>query len=205
MLAKIFKKLKSIFFKSTFPPFIIENTSKISVGKMTFHNGNFVCKGDQNVSIGNFCAIGNGVSIVTSNHDYNFVSIQGSFYKKYFKRSHPGAVLTPPNLERTKGDVIIGSDVWVSDNVFILSGVKVGNGSCIAANSVVTKDVLPFSIVGGSPAKFIKFRFNEDVRLLLERIEWWNWSDEKIKENEDFFLCNLNNMTLSEINLKLKL
>ena len=75
----------------------------------------------------------------------------------------------------TRGDVIIGNDVWIADNVTIMSGVRIGDGAVIACNSHVVKDVEPYSIVGGNPAKFIKHRFTQEQIECLLKIKWWNW------------------------------
>jgi acetyltransferase-like isoleucine patch superfamily enzyme len=83
--------------------------------------------------------------------------------------------------ELTKGDVIIGNDVWVGNGAVILSGVTIGDGAVIGARSLVTRDVAPYSIVAGNPAKHIRMRFDEATVRSLLQIEWWNWSEEKIK------------------------
>jgi hypothetical protein len=81
-----------------------------------------------------------------------------------------------------KGDIIIGNDVWIGAKSTIMSGVKIGHGAIVAAGAVVTKDVQPYSVVGGNPAKHIKFRFDEkQIEKLLE-ISWWDWEESKIKE-----------------------
>ena len=85
----------------------------------------------------------------------------------------------------------IGHDVWIGDNVIILEKVKIGSGSIIAAGSVVTKSVDPYTIVGGVPAKKIKDRFNDCLKQELLKLEWWNWSDDKIKENKELFFKDL--------------
>ena len=77
--------------------------------------------------------------------------------------------------DKSKKDVVIGNDVWIAHGSTILSGVHIGNGSVIGANAVVTKDVEPYSIVGGNPAKLIKKRFDEETIKKLEDIQWWNW------------------------------
>lgn len=84
--------------------------------------------------------------------------------------------------------VVIGNDVWIGANVSILPGVTIGDGAILAAGAVITKNVEPYSIVGGVPAKLIKYRFDEKVRNALCNIQWWNWSIEKIKENLEFFI-----------------
>ena len=87
--------------------------------------------------------------------------------------------------------MIIGNDVWISANVTIMSGITIGDGAVIAHNSHVVKNVEPYSVIGGNPAKLIKYRFTpEQIEKLLE-IKWWNWDDEKINEFTPL-LCNNN-------------
>jgi serine acetyltransferase len=89
----------------------------------------------------------------------------------------------------TKGDINIGNDVWLSHGVTIMSGVTIGDGAVVAANSHVVKDVEPYSIVGGNPAKVLKKRFtDEQIQRLLE-IKWWDWTEEKINKALPY-LCN---------------
>jgi len=83
----------------------------------------------------------------------------------------------------TKGDTIIGNDVWIGYKAVIMPGIKIGDGAIIATNSMITKDVEPYSVVGGNPAKEIKKRFSDrEISELLE-IKWWNWDNEKITKN----------------------
>ena len=96
-------------------------------------------------------------------------------------KGHPGS----------KGDIIVGNDVWFGRDVTIMSGVTIGDGAVLAANSHVVKNVEPYSVVGGNPAKFLKLRFTpEQIEKLLE-IQWWNWEDEKINKFAPL-LCNPN-------------
>lgn len=81
-----------------------------------------------------------------------------------------------------KGDIIIENDVWIGAKSTIMSGVKISNGAVIGACSVVTKDVPPYAIVAGNPAKIVKYRFTEDQIKKLLDISWWDWDDQKIKE-----------------------
>ena len=83
----------------------------------------------------------------------------------------------------TKGDTVIGNDVWVGYNATIMAGVRIGDGAIIATNSTVTKDVEPYTIVGGNPAKEIKKRFSFDHIEKLMQLKWWNWDLEKITQN----------------------
>lgn len=91
--------------------------------------------------------------------------------------------LTMERSSYSNGDVIVGNDVWIGANVTVMSGIKIGNGAVIATNSTVTKDVPDYAIVGGNPAKIIKYRFTELQINQLLQIKWWDWSFEKLKEN----------------------
>ncbi|MGV6395145.1 CatB-related O-acetyltransferase [Pseudomonas caspiana] len=81
----------------------------------------------------------------------------------------------------SKGDVVIGSDCWICADAMILSGVTIGHGAIVAAGAVVTRDVAPFSVVGGNPCKFIRWRFEEEVREELLQAAWWDWPMEEVK------------------------
>jgi virginiamycin A acetyltransferase len=89
---------------------------------------------------------------------------------------------------QTNGDVVIGNDVWVGEGASLMSGITIGNGAVVGTKSVVTKDVPPYSIVVGSPAKVIKKRFSDEQIAQLEEIQWWNWELPKILENIDLIL-----------------
>jgi len=136
---------------------------------------------------GRFCSIAsNFIVYLGGNHRTDWITTYpfGHVHEDVFKHNKEGH-------PSTNGDVIIGNDVWIGNNVTIMSGVKVGNGAVIAANSHVVKDVEPYSITGGNPAKTIKYRFTqEQIKKLLE-IEWWNWDNEKINENVEL-LCSDN-------------
>ena len=86
----------------------------------------------------------------------------------------------------TRGNVTIGNDVWLADNVTIMSGVTIGDGAIIANNSHVVKDVPAYSITGGNPARHIKYRFTEEQIASLLEIQWWNWEIEKIKAAKEY-------------------
>jgi virginiamycin A acetyltransferase len=132
-----------------------------------------------NIQIGNFCSIGYQITaIINLLHDYKSVTTSTS---PIFHFNHHKMKIDQ------KYEILIGNDVWIGNGVIILPGVKIGDGAVVGAGSVVTKDVPSYAIVGGNPAKVIKYRFNqEQIKKLLE-IKWWNWNDNKIKENKDSF------------------
>jgi acetyltransferase-like isoleucine patch superfamily enzyme len=125
--------------------------------------------------IGKFTSIATGVCVALGNHrtdtvsTYPFASIDG------FWPSRPDS---PDHA--TKGDVVIGNDVWIGANAFIGSGVTIGDGAVIGAASVVTRDVPPYAIVGGNPARLIRYRFPSRQIAALLAIGWWNWPDEVV-------------------------
>lgn len=176
-------KLKNLIIEEN-KPVLFESNSVINSGKESYHNGNFIVKGSGSLYIGNYCAFGNNIKIILSNHNYNYASIQYTFYYKRFGKLP---------YRNKRGKTIIGSDVWIGDNVIILPNVKIGNGVCIGAGSIVTKDIPSYTVCAGVPAKILKYRFSEDkIKELLE-IKWWNWSDEKINKNRDFFFKSITN------------
>ncbi len=133
---------------------------------------------------GNFCSIAENVKIyVGGNHRMNCVTTYpfGHIYKNIFSATKEGHA-------SSKGNVIIGNDVWIGENATIMSGVKIGDGAIIGNSSLVTKDVEPYSIVGGNPAKLIRYRFEKEQIDKLLKIKWWDWSDEKINKYMDLML-----------------
>lgn len=143
--------------------------------------------------IGRYCSIGSGVQTGLGVHpSTGFVSSHPSFYstKKQAGFSFVDKDIFKEHLfidAEGKYVVQIGNDVWVGNNVIIMDGIKIGDGAIIASGSVVTKDVVPYTIVGGIPAKFIKPRFDEQQVEKLLATKWWNWSMEKIKANSSLF------------------
>jgi len=128
------------------------------------------------VRIGRFCSFASGVTIlVGSEHCIDWVSTYP--FRILFERAK---TLSSPS--RTKGDVVIGNDVWIGMDALLLSGVTIGNGAVIAARSVVTRDVAPYSIVAGVPARHVRFRFDPTTIEALQKIAWWDWPLPKIEE-----------------------
>jgi len=157
---------------------------KYSYGTPTVLWGN----SDAKLIVGNFCSFAPNIKIyLGGNHrtdwvtTYPFGHIHQNIFNSFNGQGHPA----------TKGNVIIGNDVWIADDVTIMSGVTIGDGAIIANNSHVVKNVEPYSITGGNPAKTIKYRFTkEQIDKLLE-IKWWYWDDSKINQNIHL-LCNPN-------------
>lgn len=131
------------------------------------------------VKIGKFCSIARNVSIQEFNH--NFSNLSTYLISKNILKTSGFEDLS------SKGDIVIGNDVWIGAHSVILSGVTIGDGAIIAANTVVSKDVPAFSIFGGNPGKVIKYRFEESIINEIKKMEWWNWSDQKIKDNIELF------------------
>lgn len=138
--------------------------------------------------IGKFCAIASGTKFIMgpANHRISSVStypfaVFGGEWEKQI----------PAHLSQLpfKGDTIIGNDVWIGRESTIMPGVKIGDGAIVAGYSVVTKDVAPYTIVGGNPAKVIKQRFDEELIQLLQDLCWWDFSPEQIVEILPL-LCN---------------
>lgn len=93
-------------------------------------------------------------------------------------------------MPATKGDIVIGNDVWIGKEATILSGVTIGDGAVVGCKALVAKDVPPYTIVGGNPAKVIKKRFPNDIIEKLLKIKWWDWEDEKIEKAIPLLLSN---------------
>ena len=113
-----------------------------------------------------------------SNHAMNGIS---TYPFKVF-----GGAWSDASMDVTsKGDTIIGNDVWIGNNVTIMQGIKIGDGAIIGTNSLVTKDIEPYTIVGGNPARGIRTRFDEDTIAFLLQLQWWNWEVAKITNHLD--------------------
>jgi len=164
---------------------------KNNIGKYTYGLPKIYRLEDSSqIQIGKFCSIANDVRIfLDGEHETNNIS---TYPFGYFK----GFTTKKRHITKSKGEVIIGNDVWIGYGVTILSGVKIGDGAILGACSLITKDVLPYTIVGGVPAKIIKKRFNDKTIKKLLEIKWWNWSDQKIQNNIEI----LKNNNIGKIN-----
>lgn len=129
--------------------------------------------------IGKFCQIAAGVRFIMngSNHAMDGVSTYP------FKVFGGEWALKDPMRVINKGDTVIGNDVWIGNSATVMQGIKVGDGAIIGTNSLVTKDVAPYTIVGGNPAREIRKRFDDDTIAFLLALRWWDWDVNKITEN----------------------
>lgn len=134
---------------------------------------------DIEIYIGSFCSIANGA-----------VFLAGGEHPKYYVSTcvFPPDWKAPGLPKSNKGNIIIGNDVWIGENARILSGSVIEDGAIIGNSAVISGYVPPYAIMIGNPAKILKFRFSDFyIKQLIEKINWWNWSDEKIKENIHLF------------------
>ena len=153
-----------------------------SVGKYTYDVCNITMHFSESgagLFLGSFCSISSGcVVYLGGNHrsewatTYPFGHMNPEVFDKFDGAGHP----------KTNGNVVIGNDVWTGSDTTIMSGVTVGDGAVIAANSHVVKNVEPYSIVGGNPARLIRYRFEEDIRKKLVLLKWWDLPDDKINQ-----------------------
>ncbi len=136
-----------------------------------------------NCIIGKFCSIADNVYIGGAEHPISWVSTSPVFQN--VKNSGPTKRFAKYDIDKVK-TTIIGNDVWIGHGVSIKQGVKIGDGAVIATGAVVTKDVQPYSIVGGCPAKTIRFRFDNKTINRLLASEWWELSEDKLKKVAKF-------------------
>ncbi|MGF1910061.1 type B chloramphenicol O-acetyltransferase [Vibrio kasasachensis] len=136
--------------------------------------------------IGSYCSIGSGAAFIMAGnqgHRHDWASTFPFFYQ-----NNPLFEGAQDAFERA-GDTIIGNDVWIGSEAIIMAGITVGDGAVIASRAVVTKDVAAYSIIGGNPAKHIRFRFEQEQIDQLLEIQWWLWSDEALKQAMPY-LCS---------------
>lgn len=166
-------------------------------GETTFEKTSVLCRGSQLISshigkyarvgvnvslcsttVGNFSAIGKDSVLGPGQHPTNYLSLNSIFYKRGNWGFHDDWV-REISFEESK-PINVGGDVWIGRKVMVMNGVTIGDGAIVGACSVVTKDVPPYAIVAGVPAKVIKYRYSQNIIDKLIKIKWWNLSDEEI-------------------------
>ena len=131
--------------------------------------------------IGKFCSIACGTKFLFNCANHSLKSLSTYTFPLFYEEWE----LEKSNITTAwdnKGDIVIGNDVWIGYEAVIMAGVHIGDGAIIAARAVVTKDVPPYTIVGGTPAKEIRKRFDAEVIQQLLLLKWWNWSTDKIRQ-----------------------
>ena len=132
--------------------------------------------------IGKFCSIACGAKFILNSANHSLSSLSTYPFPIFFEEWK----LDVKNITEAwdnKGDIVIGNDVWIGYEAVILAGVTIGDGAVIGARAVVTKDIPPYTIVGGVPAKPIRKRFTQETIDLLLKIKWWNWPEERIRQH----------------------
>lgn len=170
------------------------------IGDKTYDNGAFVWRwyNGSLLRIGKYCSIANNVNFVCDS-GYHTESQITSFplFHEILEKDDEVIINNvsylvkdiKQKLHPKKTNILVGNDVWIGMNVTILPGVKIGNGVTILAGAVVNEDIPDYAVAGGLPAKILSLKHSKDIIDSLNKINWWDWSDKKIKENiNDFYL-----------------
>lgn len=164
---------------------IIDST----IGSYSYTGMNTVIK---HASIGKFCSISWNVSISGGGHNYHYMTPHPFIHL-------PSFGVTDNKTELEIEEITIGNDVWIGMNSCILQGVSIGDGAVIGAGSVVTKDVPPYAIVAGNPARILKYRFTDDMIAKLLDLQWWNFSKDILRDNIVYFQSELTEQRLNQL------
>lgn len=149
------------------------------------------------LTIGKFCSIACGAKFIFNAANHSLKSLSTYPFPIFYDEWNHGLEVT--KAWDNKGDIVIGNDVWIGYEAVILAGVTIGDGAIIGARAVVTKNVEPYSIVAGVPAKIIRKRFSDDIVEKLLKIKWWNWPIDKILSNIKFIQTGDINSLAGEI------
>ncbi|MGZ3763982.1 MAG: CatB-related O-acetyltransferase [Mucilaginibacter sp.] len=172
--------------------FVIVRESTIGEYSYIGHSSNIF-----RVNIGKFCSISRYVNIGLSSHPTNFISTSPIFFSV---KNATGTTWSDKDVYDDRPDpIVIGNDVWIGMNVTVTTGITIGNGAVIAAHSVVTKDVPPYGIVAGVPAKLIKYRFDAPTIEKLQKLSWWDLPEAFIKKHLSKFQNEMTPSSLDEV------
>lgn len=149
------------------------NMVNVNMGKYSYYGHDGQCV---NCDIGSFCSISDNVFIGGAEHNMNWISTSPVFQTESFNQQK----LSLGGEVNEGKKTVIENDVWIGHGVIIKQGVRVSNGAVIGAGAVVTKDIPPYAIVAGVPAKIIRYRFSNDVINKLLQTNWWDWDEQKI-------------------------
>jgi acetyltransferase-like isoleucine patch superfamily enzyme len=165
----------------------------IEIGRWTTINGpnSDIWALVNKVRIGNFCSIARNVSIQEYDHHFDRIT-------SYFVHANVFGDKMDKDIV-SKGDIIIGNDVWIGTQSVILSGATISDGVVIGANSVVNSFIPPYAIAVGSPAKVVKYRFSDQIIERLLKLRWWDWDDERIRSNHALFDSSLTEENLDQV------
>ena len=141
----------------------------------------------ENAEIGKYCSIADHCRIGMSSHSLQYLSTSSIFTQTINALQEKWTEKDVFEQKSVDERVFLGNDVWVGTHALINGGIHIGDGACIAAGAVVVKDVPPYAIVGGVPAKLIRYRFSQEVIEKLEEIRWWDLPEDKIKEHLTIF------------------
>lgn len=134
--------------------------------------------------VGKFCSIAPNCKIGLAAHSLKYLSTSPIFTET---KNSTGYSWTDRDFFNPTEPVVVGNDVWIGERVLVMGGVKIGNGAVIGAGAIVTKDVPAYAIVGGVPAKIIRYRFSEEQIKVLENMKWWDWQEGDLRERiKDF-------------------
>ncbi len=190
--------ISKLWFKPEFgDKMVISRGRKWYYGKVKFGRGVRIAGFSifSNLEVGNYTVFAEHFRMYVAHHDYTAFSINDFLPNRLRPKGISNNIHEPNEIVGKM--TYIGGDVWIGEYVTMKPGIRVGDGAIIAGGSLVTKDVEPYSIVGGVPAKFIKWRFDEDTRDYLLKLRWWEWPEEKIAKYYER-LCSFDRSLLEE-------
>lgn len=164
-------------------------TTSTTIRRCTGFSGPVVVEGPGSVEIGMFCAIGENLRIITTDHGTHVANMHMSLQ----------TCLELPEYYQSRGPVMIGPAAWIGDSVMVLGNVEVGAGAVVGAGSVVTSNIPPFAVAAGVPASVKRYRFADGIIEVLMEARWWEWSIEEMKQRRAFFAADLTQVSVHQL------